>query len=684
MLTAPFYCNACGAANESTAEVCFACGKPLNVAVLSTEEDAAANAALIQQRYRILSQIGQGGFGAVYRAADTKFGNRMLALKEMNTAALGIHDVQEATEAFQREALLLAGLTHTNLPRIYDQFSEAGHWYLVMDYIEGETLDVYLQRMGNTLPVEEVLAIGIELCTVLNYLHTHQPPIIFRDLKPANVMRTQDGHLFLIDFGIARYFKPGQAKDTIALGSPGFAAPEQYGKAQTTPRADIYSLGAMLHSMLSGIDPSEEPFNFAPIEGLSATYSDLNPLLLHMLEMNANRRPDSIAAIKTALQHIQAQQPLSGQMVVGPIVPAPMNTLYSSNTAPQYTPATSSAPGVPPASVAYPNSALVVPRSQLVCTYAWHNNKIRAVAWSPDGTRIASASKDGRIHIWDPFTGKRLFIYREHFYCVNTLAWSPDSQWIASAGEGKTVDVWNADTGSTRFTYNGHASFWRAGSVTSVSWSPDGSYIASGGHDRTIQFCALHSGVNAFHTLHHSGAVWAVAWSPQTTGKASSSDLRYSRLAAGGFVEKYADTSSHIWDVSTGKRLLDYSGHNGAVWTMSWSPDGTALVSAGSDIRIRVWKADNGTRICSYDGHQGTVFVVAWSPDGTRIASGGADSTTHIWDATSGDTKAIYFTPSANTANTEIRAVAWSPDSQYIVTACAEDSVLQVWKAALS
>ena len=682
MLAAPFYCSVCGAANGSDAEVCFACGKPLHMPALSTAEDAAPHAVLIQQRYRILSQIGQGGFGAVYRAADTKFGNRMLALKEMNTAALGVHDVQEATEAFQREALLLAGLTHPNLPRIYDQFSEAGHWYLVMDYIEGETLDIYLQRMGNRLPTDEVLDIGLELCTVLNYLHTHQPPIIFRDLKPANVMRTPEGHLLLIDFGIARYFKPGQAKDTIALGSPGFAAPEQYGKAQTTPRADIYSLGATLHAMLSGIDPAEEPFHFEPVEGLSAPYADLNPLLLHMLEMNAHKRPDSIAEVKAALQHIQAQQSLDGQLIGGsgvPAGPAATNAFYAPSIVPTHT--SPPTPVQASSSVAYPNSALVVPRSQLVCTYADHANKIRAVAWSPDGTRIASASKDGRIHLWDPFTGERLLIYREHFYCVNTLAWSPDNQWIASAGEGKTVDVWNAKTGSTRFTYNGHASFWRAGSVTSVSWSPDGNYIASGGHDRTIQFCALHSGVKALHTLHHSGAVRSVAWSPQTASKPAQRGLPYPRLASGGFVEKYADTSTHIWDLTTGKRILDYSGHNGAVWAMSWSPDGTAIVSAGSDMRIRVWKADSGTRICSYDGHQGTAYAVAWSPDGTRIASGGADSTTHVWDAKNGETKAIYFTPSTKTANAEIRTVAWSPDSQYIVTACAEDTVIQVWKA---
>ena len=120
--------------------------------------------------------------------------------------------------------------------------------------------------MGGKLPIEKVLNIGIQLCAVLDYLHTRQPPIIFRDLKPANVMLTADGHIFLIDFGIARHFKPGQAKDTSALGSSGYAAPEQYGKMQTTPRADLYALGATLHQMLTGNDPSDAPFHFAPLQ----------------------------------------------------------------------------------------------------------------------------------------------------------------------------------------------------------------------------------------------------------------------------------------------------------------------------------------------------------------------------------------------------------------------------------
>jgi len=242
-ISSPFFCDSCGAANRPQAAFCYACGQPLQTSggmKSSATTGLLAYNHLLKQRYRIIGPVGKGGFGAVYKAADLQFGNRQVAIKEMSQGSLSPQEIVEATEAFKREALLLAGLTQPNLPRIYEQFTDRGRWYLVMDFIEGETLEEHLGKIKwGKLPVEKVLEIGVQLCMVLEYLHMRQPAIIFRDLKPANVMLTVHGHIYLIDFGIARHFKPGQAKDTTALGSTGYAAPEQYGKAQTTPRADI-------------------------------------------------------------------------------------------------------------------------------------------------------------------------------------------------------------------------------------------------------------------------------------------------------------------------------------------------------------------------------------------------------------------------------------------------------------
>src|SRR6266516_3508079 len=305
MVSTSLFCAACGAANAVGTDECFACGKSLAATQTNFQR------TMLKQRYLVLGQIGQGGFGAVYKAADVQFGDRLLAIKEMSQSGSGEEDGQEVKQ-FKREAMLLAGLMHPNLPRIYDSFTEGGRWYLVMDFIEGEMLEDYLgHSSGGRLPLTEVLAIGLQLCKVLDYLHTRQPPIIFRDLKPSNVMRTSDGQLYLIDFGIARHFKPGQAKDTIAFGSPGYAAPEQYGKAQTTARSDIYSLGATLHHMLTGIDPSQTPFQFAPLQQQGRPIPpSLESLIMHMLEMNESKRPNNMITIKQQLQSTDARHPI--------------------------------------------------------------------------------------------------------------------------------------------------------------------------------------------------------------------------------------------------------------------------------------------------------------------------------------------------------------------------------------
>jgi serine/threonine protein kinase len=261
--------------------------------------------SLLKQRYQLIKKLGVGGYGIVHKALDTEFGGRLVAIKEINQAELDEKDRATATNAFQQEAFMLAGLTHPNLPSIYDYFMENGRWYLVMSYIEGETLEMYMNRAeGGRLPVEKVLMIGTQLASVLSYLHKRNPAIIFRDLKPSNIMRISDGQIYLIDFGIARHFKVGQSKDTIALGSPGYAAPEQYGRAQSTPQTDVYSLGATLHHMLTGIDPSDSPFNHVPLD--LPRYPQLSILLNCMLEMDPRKRPASMGNIKRELQRISA------------------------------------------------------------------------------------------------------------------------------------------------------------------------------------------------------------------------------------------------------------------------------------------------------------------------------------------------------------------------------------------
>ena len=272
-------------------------------------------------RYYVIGEVGSGGFGSVYKAKDTRNEDTLVAIKEVNLTNLPMRTRMEATSAFEREASLLSQLNHPNLPHLYEYFQRPEHWYLVMDFIVGETLDEYQSKAPRQrLLLSDALDIGMQLCTVLDYLHSQQPPIIFRDLKPANIIRAPTGKIYLIDFGIARYFKPGQPKDTMALGSPGYAAPEQYGKAQTTPRADIYSLGVVLHQLLTTRDPSEAPFRFTPLRpknpqshsepgSLTTSMAEilvnkLEILIASMLDMDVSKRPSDVISVKEELHII--------------------------------------------------------------------------------------------------------------------------------------------------------------------------------------------------------------------------------------------------------------------------------------------------------------------------------------------------------------------------------------------
>ncbi|MGH2510694.1 MAG: protein kinase domain-containing protein, partial [Ktedonobacteraceae bacterium] len=298
-------CNHCGTANPLTESFCMNCGAQLNVPGPTT------GPTLLKQRYHVLSQLGAGGFGTVYKVQDRDLNNRLLAAKKLDLNNIAPRDHQSSMASFKQEAIMLADLTHPNLPRIYEYFVDNGDYYLVMDFIEGETLYEYVEAQNPpALPVLEVVKMGIQLATVLDYLHTRRPAIIFRDLKPENIMITPKKELYLIDFGIARRFKPGQAGDTIKWGTPHYAAPEQLAGQQTSTFSDIYSLGIVLHQMLSGDIPTL-PRQLAPLKFPGKAQATLAHLVMRMLEHDPKQRPASTAEILQKLQQIlqELQQP---------------------------------------------------------------------------------------------------------------------------------------------------------------------------------------------------------------------------------------------------------------------------------------------------------------------------------------------------------------------------------------
>ncbi|NDD30555.1 MAG: hypothetical protein EB084_20030, partial [Proteobacteria bacterium] len=240
---------------------------------------------IIQKRYRVLRTLGRGGLGAVYLCDDLRLPGRQWAVKQMNSPHPDMFDRFRAT--FVSEAETLSQLRHPNLPDISDFFEEEGQLYLVMEYVDGENLAEHVRRRG-ALDEREAFRIGRTLLGILAYLHQHQPPIIFRDLKPENVMITRTGRVKLIDFGLARRFAPDKRADTLPSGSVGYAAPEQWeDSGQTDARSDIYAWGATLVYLLTGKIPSP----VFPMAGLRED-TRLSPAARSILERCTRARPN--------------------------------------------------------------------------------------------------------------------------------------------------------------------------------------------------------------------------------------------------------------------------------------------------------------------------------------------------------------------------------------------------------
>lgn len=278
---------------------------------------------VLQQRYQIMGVLGVGGMSAVYQGRDLRFPNvtKLCAVKEMVNLAPDPQLRAVAVQNFEREANILATLSHPAIPKVYDYFSEHNRSYLVIEFVDGSNLEEYLTQQEGLLSPDVVLDWAIQLCEVLNYLHTYTPPIVFRDMKPANVMRDKYGQIRLVDFGIAKLFQAGQ-KGTM-IGTEGYSPPEQY-RGIADPRGDIYALGATLHHLLTKQDPRlEPPFSFhdRPIRVANPNVSEeFAKVIVHALEYEPEQRWASVHDMHQALQSLRSPAPeAAGRVAPGTV-----------------------------------------------------------------------------------------------------------------------------------------------------------------------------------------------------------------------------------------------------------------------------------------------------------------------------------------------------------------------------
>jgi len=272
------------------------------------EQQSLQPGIVLKNRYRIDGVLGEGAHGTVYSAADLNIDGTSWAVKEIRECSLPAGERQDVLAHFYREAGILRSLNHTGVPKVVDVFCHDSCHYMVMEHVEGQTLQELFRSAKPD--VRTVVGWALRLCQILECLHESNPhPLIFRDLKPANIMITGRGRLILIDFGIARFLNPAKNGDTVALGTPGYAPPEQYGNAKTDCRSDIYSLGATMYELLTGADPASYNFCFPPLAELNPSVGPrLEGIVMRCLERLPEKRFQSVRELHVELKALYSRK----------------------------------------------------------------------------------------------------------------------------------------------------------------------------------------------------------------------------------------------------------------------------------------------------------------------------------------------------------------------------------------
>jgi WD40 repeat protein len=615
--------------------------------------------------YRLTRLLGKGGFAEVYLGEHLRL-RTQAAVKVLYTRLASPEEVA----GFEKEAQTIAHLKHPHIVRVLDFDVQDDTPFLVMDYALHGTLRQRHPK-GSVLPLPIVISYVKQVAGALQYAHDQK--LIHRDVKPENILLGECQELLLSDFGIAAVAHSTSSLSTQAYsGTAHYSAPEQIsGKPRLA--SDQYSLGIVVYEWLTGTRPFTGDVTQLIYQHISASPSPLRekvPMLspeveqvvMTALAKKPEERFANILAFAKALE--QASQ----------LKTAPLGTTLLTYRG-------------------YSKSA---------SAYCYWD----AVAWSPDGRRIASCSEDETVQVWDVVTGG--LILAHHGYS-SIVEWSPDGSRIASAGSDKTVQVWNAMTGGTLLTYPYNRRYMVG--VQAIVWSPDGSRIASCYSDQKVQVwdAAIGSILLDYYYASDKDTSWFDDWDCDTPYPLY--DISWS--PDGSHIASIGEVGIEVWDTTSGKKILAceehctlawspngryialagsgetvqvrniptgriigfYAEHTDHVKAVAWSPDGWRIASGGHDGTVQVWNAANGDNIYTYHGHCETVYAVAWSPDGRRIASGGDDKTVQVWNAADGGNVYTYGGHSD-----EVYAVAWSPDGRRIASGSG-DKTVQVWQA---